>query len=184
MRRADLTRRFRADFEANLKALRVGEVEFNDLLDCEVSEYIKWVNTTDCSYLYDKTTKSLEKHLEEQTACLNRVGSATRLGEIDLACSKHYLPNDWSIYSDVFAMSFAKRFDRQRANSPIAQRVGACAGAQYVTQLNQTGCPPMNLEASTKEALFATDCIDKLRPTLDRQMIAILQDCKAAIRRE
>jgi hypothetical protein len=49
--------------------------------------------------------------------------------------------------------------------------------------LNQIGCTPTNVEASTTEALFATDCIHKNRPILDRRMKAVLHDCRAAVRR-
>jgi hypothetical protein len=182
--RADVTAKLRPSLQTNLKTLRIPDEEFNALLDCEVSEYLKWLNTTDCPYLYDKQTKTLAKHLEEQTACLDKADSTTKLQEIDLACTKRRLSNDWSIYSDVFAKAFARRFDRQHVSSPTAQRVGACAAAQYVAQLSRAGCVPMNLEASTEEALFATDCIDKLKPKWDRQMPAVFRDCRAVAGRD
>jgi hypothetical protein len=180
--RADLTREIQASLEGNVKTAHLPETAFKALLDCEVGAYIQWLNTTDCSYLHDKTTQSLEEHLKEQQACLTWANNGAKLAEIDLSCTKA-LPNEWSLYSDMFAQTFATRADRHHPTSPAAQQVGACAAAQYVTQLNQTGCRPMTLDASTKEALFATDCTDKLRPSLDQQMNAVLRDCRAAIRR-
>jgi hypothetical protein len=38
----------------------------------------------------------------------------------------------------------------------------------------------MNLEAPTAAGLFATDCVDKLKPTLERKVPGILRGCEAA----
>jgi hypothetical protein len=178
--RADLTRQFRDSLGTNLKGVRISDEGLDALLDCEVSDYIKWLNTTDCPYLFDKATTSLAGHLEEQRDCLDRVGSAAKLREIDLACTKRYLPNDYSIYSDLFTNKFAARFDRHHPFSPSAQRVGACVATRYLTELTRAGCKPMNLAVSTEAGLFATDCVDKLKPTLERQVPAILRGCEAA----
>jgi catechol 2,3-dioxygenase-like lactoylglutathione lyase family enzyme len=178
--RADLTRQLRDSLGTTLTGVRLSDEGLDALLDCEVSDYIKWLNTTDCPYLYDQATTSLAGHREEQRACLNRVGSAAKLREIDFGCTKRYLPNDYSIYSELFTNTFAARFDRHHPFSPSAQRVGACVAGRYLTELTRAGCRPMNLEASTAAGLFATDCVHKLKPTLERRVPGILRGCEAA----
>ena len=180
--RVDLTPQIRADLEANLKLAHVPESIFKALLDCEVTSYIQWLNTTDCSYLFDKATTTLEWHLKEQKACLERADATTRLQEIDLACTKLKLPNEWSIFQGMFAQSFAETVDRRHPKSPIARKMGACAADRYVSELNHIGCKPMDVEASTREAMFATDCIHENQSALDRRMTAVLHDCRAAAR--
>ena len=181
--RASLTRKIRAALEANTKLLHIPEPAFEALLDCEVTSYIQWLNTTDCSYLYDEATTTVEWHLKEQNACLERAGVKTRWKEIDLECTKLKVPNEWSIYEDMFAKTFAASVDWQHPNSPAAQKVGACAADQYVAELNRLGCAPMNVEAPTREAMLSKDCIHKNRPILDRRMKAVLHDCRAAVGR-
>ena len=58
--RVNLTSQLRPELEANLKPAHVPESAFTALLDCEVTSYIQWLNTTDCSYLSDKATTTLE----------------------------------------------------------------------------------------------------------------------------
>ena len=182
--RADLTPGIRAGLlEADLKLAHIPELVFKSLLDCEVASYIQWLNTTDCAYLYDKATTTLEWHLKEQNACLERAGVTARMKEIDLECTKVKLPNGWPLYEEMFAETFAETVDRQHPNSPTARKIGACAADQYVTELNHLGCTPMNVEASTREAMFATDCVHKNQPILDRRMRAVLHDCRAAVSR-
>ena len=175
--RVDLTSQIRADLEANTKSIHVPEPAFKALLDCEVTSYIRWLNRTDCSYLFDQATTTLEWHLKDQKACLERADAATRLKEIDLQCTKLKLPNEWSIFAGMFAQTFAETVDPRHPNSPAAQKVGACAADRYVTELNHLGCKPMDVEASTREAIFATECIQENRPVLDRRMKAVLHDC-------
>jgi hypothetical protein len=91
---ADLTPKIRAALEARMKAIHIPEVAFEPLLDCEVTSYIQWLNTTDCSYAYDKATTTLEWHLKEQNACVERAGLTTRWKEIDLECRKLKIPNE------------------------------------------------------------------------------------------
>jgi len=181
--RVDVTSQIRTDLAANLKSAHVPEPAFKALLDCEVTSYIQWLNTTDCSYLFDKATTTLEWHLKDQKACLEQADAATRLKEIDLECTKLKLPNEWSIFQGMFAQTFAETVDRRHPNSPTAQKVGACAADRYVTELNHMGCKPMDIEASTREAMFATDCIHENQPMLDRRMTAVLHDCRAAVGR-
>jgi hypothetical protein len=38
----------------------------------------------------------------------------------------------------------------------------------------------MDVEASTREAMFATECIHENQAMLDRRMTAVLHDCRAA----
>jgi hypothetical protein len=178
--RADLTRQLRDSLGTTLKGVRLSDEGLDALLDCEVSDFIKWLNTTDCPYLYDQATTSHAGHREEQRACLDRVGSAAKLREIDFTCTKRYLPNDYSIYSELFTNTFAARFDRHHPFSPSAQRVGACVATRYLTELTRAGCRPMNLEAPTAAGLFTRDCVDKLKPTLERQVPGILRGCEAA----
>jgi hypothetical protein len=180
--RVDLTSQIRPDLEANLKLAQVPAPVFTALLDCEVTSYIQWLNTTDCSYLFDKATTTLEWHLKDQKACLERADATARLQEIDLACTKLKLPNEWSIFEEMFAQTFAETVDRRHPKSPTARKVGACAADRYVSELNHIGCKPMDVEASTREAMFATDCIHENQPILDRRMTAVLHDCRAAAR--
>jgi hypothetical protein len=180
--RVDLTSQIRPDLEANLKLVHVPESAFQALLDCEVTSYIQWLNTTDCSYLFDKATTTLEWHLKDQKDCLERADATTRLKEIDLECTKLKLPNEWSIFEDMFAQTFAETVDRRHPKSPTARKMGACAARQYVSELNHLGCKPMDVDASTREAMFATDCIHENQPMLDRRMTAVLHDCRAAAR--
>jgi hypothetical protein len=91
--RVDLTSQIRPDLEAKLKLIHVPEAAFEALLDCEVTSYIQWLNTTDCSYLFDKATTTPEWHVKDQKDCLERADAATRLKEIDLACTKLKLPS-------------------------------------------------------------------------------------------
>src|SRR6185437_11203397 len=56
--RADLTRQLRDSLGTTLKGVRLSDEGLDALLDCEVSDFIKWLNTTDCPYLYDKATTS------------------------------------------------------------------------------------------------------------------------------
>jgi hypothetical protein len=182
--RAELTPQVRGGLEAGLRMLHVPDKAFDALLDCEVTELIQWWNTTDCAYLYDPATKSLEQHLKEQQACADRADSLEQKKKIDLDCMKRTLPNDWSIYKDVYTKQLAEMVDRKRPNSPTAQKVSACAVDQYVALLNHTGCVPMNLDASTPVEMFADHCREKLKPMLMKRRVEILRDCRAAAKRD
>ena len=175
--RAGLASRIRGDLEGDMKSIHVPEQEFTALLDCEVTAYIQWLNTTPCAYLYDQATTTLDWHLRNQKACLEQAGAATRLKEIDLQCTKLKLPNEWSIFEGMFARTFAETIDRRHPDSPTARRVGACAAGRYVTELDHLGCKPMDVEATTREEMFAAECIHDNQPLLDQRMRAVFHDC-------
>jgi len=104
--------------------------------------------------------------------------------EIDLACSKAHVPNDWLIFSYIYAKSFAASFDPKRPESPKARSIGACVADHYMAQMNATECRPMNLNGTTSDELWANDgCMDKYKQSMDTKRNAMFRDCIAAQRR-
>jgi hypothetical protein len=77
----------RARSEASAKGFPSSDGGLTAMLDCKVHQYVEWLSTTECSYRYDDPSKSLDEHLEDQKACLDRAGSAAKLRQIGAACA-------------------------------------------------------------------------------------------------
>ena len=128
--------------------------------------------------MYDKSVMPLADHLRAQDACIIKAGNTAKSVEIDLACTKTNIPNDWSIFSYGFAQMFAQSFEPKHPNSPTAQRLGACVAGQYVQDIKRAGCVPMKLSAVTADDLFGgSDCLTKNKRSLDKKIEAIVSDC-------
>lgn len=177
--RDELTAKLRASMVANLGDVRLPQDVFNVLLDCEVSGQIAWLNTTGCAYRFDKATKTLAQHLSEQDACVTKAGNVAKAAEIDFACMKAHIPNDWSVFGYMYSKTFAASLEPKHPESQGARRLGSCVASLYLKEVEVLGCKPMNLDATTSEELFSSRCVDAHQRELDRLMPGLVRDCAA-----
>ena len=70
----DAREEFRPLYEQIYRDLAIEPQIHKRLINCALDDSIDFLNTTDCSYLYNPKTTSEAEHAARQDACLNDLG--------------------------------------------------------------------------------------------------------------
>ncbi|MBN2340812.1 MAG: hypothetical protein JXX29_12770 [Deltaproteobacteria bacterium] len=74
----------------------------NKIATCIVEKSIKFLNGTDCSYLYNTATTTESEHLANQEKCLDKVKFEKNQEGFTLECLKANMPGKWSVMKKIF----------------------------------------------------------------------------------
>jgi hypothetical protein len=147
--------------------------------ECIAGKSVEFLNTTDCSYLYNKATSSEADHLADQAACMQKVGYEKKEEAFSLDCLKQLLPDDWKHLRKTLVAVFTALRTKGGAGAAQAKTQAVCIVDKTIAMANQRKCPFVNRAAEKAQDLIngLDDCIggaDK-----DPEYLAIFAACIA-----
>ncbi len=153
----------------------------NDIIQtissCISDKSIAFLNTTDCSYLYNTSVTTEAQHLATQEQCMNKVQFDQKQEAFTLECTKVSFPDDWKHMQNPFAVEFEKSFAAAGTTADIAKQIGLCISEKLVAMLNTRQCKLINREAAKMEEIFFSmdDCIKDAQN--DAEFQSIIASC-------
>jgi len=82
--------------ENSLKLPKNLVVGFNEYVDCVVTDYIEFLNTTDCKYHYNESIISEQNHLLKQSKCLKENKNILAIDRIVQECKNKTIEKKYS----------------------------------------------------------------------------------------
>ena len=129
--------------------------------NCIADKSIAFLNTTDCSYLYNTATTTEAQHLAAQEQCMNKVQFDQKQEGFTLECTREAFPDDWKYMQNIFSGEFEKSFAAQGVPADTAKQMGLCIADKLTTLMNTRQCKLINRQAAKVEDIFygLEDCI-------------------------
>jgi hypothetical protein len=140
---------------------------------CITDKSVAFLNTTDCSYLYNTATTTEAQHLAAQEQCMAKVQFEKKQEGYTLDCTKESFPDDWKLMHGLFVDEFEKSFAAQGVPADKAKEIGVCISDKLMTLLNTRKCKLINRAATNPEQIFFTldDCIKDTENDKDFQAV-------------
>jgi hypothetical protein len=175
--KAEVAQQQKAAYAESLKGIGLSDAVLDALAGCTADKAIAFLNTTDCSYLYNQTTTSEEEHLAEQEKCMDKVGYSAKEEQFSFECMKANIPNDWNIMSAQLKESLAAGFVAEGLDAAIAGPYAECAVPKMVALMKKRECPLINKTAEKPEDLMLSsdDCFKDM--DTDKEFAEIFTGC-------
>ena len=144
---------------------------------CISDKSIAFLNTTDCSYLYNTATTTEAQHLAAQEQCMIKVQFEQKQEGFTMECTKASFPDDWKYMHNIFSSEFEKSFAAEGAPADAAKQMGLCISEKLTAMLNARQCKLINRQATKAEDIFfgMDDCIKDSEN--DKEFQAIISSC-------
>jgi len=121
---------------------------------CVADKSIAYLNTTDCSYLYNTATTSEAEHLAAQELCLKKVDFEGKQAGYTLECTRADFPDDWQVMRGLLAGEFEKSLVEESTPAEAAKLAGGCMADKLVVLLAGRKCPLVNRNAAKPEEML------------------------------
>lgn len=174
---AELQGKIQGVLQQSLSVFELPNNVTQKMAKCTTAKAIEFLNATDCSYLYNETTTSEEKHLAGQEECLKRAGYESKEEQFTFECMKEHFPNDWKYMKKTLEDSFVSSFSQEGVEKPEAITMSACITGKSIELLNARKCALVNKAAAKPEELISSmdGCIKD--PDNDKDFQAIIEEC-------
>ncbi|MBN2528743.1 MAG: hypothetical protein JXR76_20300 [Deltaproteobacteria bacterium] len=169
----EISKLMKPDFEG----LVLDETNQENITNCIVDKSIKFLNETDCSYLYNTATTSETEHLANQETCLAKVRFTEHQEGFRLECLKTYLPRSWKLMEKVFMGIYEEAYIRQGIPEAEAKQIGECISGKLVALFDGRQYKLIDDQSRDVENLFFP--ADKYIPDFekDEEIVVILTEC-------
>lgn len=128
-----------------------------DIVTCMTLKATAFLNTTNCTYAYNESTTSRDRHLATQRACLKSVRYDEHETVWALDCLQEHGPDDWSFYRGIIAAQVEGASAERGMDPKQAAEMGECMGEKLALRLQQTGCKPLNRDATKAAEVLRLD---------------------------
>ncbi len=144
---------------------------------CITDKSIAFLNTTDCSYLYNTATTTEAQHLAAQEQCMAKVQFDQKQEGYTLDCTKENFPDDWKFMHSIFMEQFELSFTSQGFPADKAKDIGACVSDKLIALVTTRQCKLINRAANKAEDIFFSldDCIKDTEN--DKDFKAVITTC-------
>jgi len=178
--KAEMNTTFMGVLTQEYSAFALPPATLTTISNCITDRAVAYLNTTDCSYLYNPNTTSESEHLAQQEACMVKVEYEQKEADFTIQCTKENFPEDWKHMQTLLGESFTAVFVAQGVPEATAKTASACVAQKAVALINQRKCPLVNKAATKGEEMFYTidDCIKD--PENDAEFQAIWTTCTPA----
>lgn len=174
-----------ADFEAELAEMMNTEYDVFDLSQgdknkfatCVAKKSIKFLNGTDCSYLYNPATTSEAEHLANQEKCLEEVKFENHQGGFILECLKEKMPTSWAVMKKIFIGVYEEAYTSQGVSSTEAKKIAECIATKLTALCDARKYKLIDEKAQDIEGLLIG--VDTYIPDFekDEEVSAIMNGC-------
>lgn len=175
--RPDLLGKFRTALNERFDGMD-GAADASMLItECMTQSAITFLNGTDCSYLYNKSTTTEAEHLSSQEACFKKVGYEVKEKELFVNCMKEKFPGDWKMMRTVLIKEFTGVFEKKGIPADKAKVIAVCSVDADIETLNASDCKFLNKEAKSGDDILRTvdECFE--RPPLQEALNANVKKC-------
>jgi len=132
----------------------LSQTDRDNIAGCIADKSIGFLNTTDCSYLYNTATTSEVEHLAAQEKCMNNVQFSKKQEAFSVECLKAHIPANWSVMEKVFTGVYEDAYVEQGIAAPQAKQIGECMSRKLVALCNERKYPLVDQTATAPENLF------------------------------
>jgi hypothetical protein len=176
----ELMAQFSSTFATDWSMFELGQPKIQELADCCATKAVAFLNTTDCSYLYNQTTTTEEEHLKNQEVCMAKVKYDEEEMKFSLECLREHFPEDWKHLKAPLIQGYESSFTSNGVPAAEAKKMATCITDGSVTLANNRKCPVVNKQATTFEDLVNSidTCIKD--PDNDVDFQNVLKSCGAA----
>jgi hypothetical protein len=177
----ELAANFQATFAKDFASFELGPANIKTLSDCCAEKAVAFLNTTDCSYLYNQTTTSEAEHTKNQEACLAKVKYTEQEEKIGLACLLQHFPNDWKHLKNFMREAYEASFAQSGMSAADIKKTSQCLADGSVKIANQRKCQVVNKQATNLETLFNNFDTCMKEPGKDAEFEALMASCGGVI---
>ena len=177
--KGDLMSQFSSTFANDWAMFNLGPAKIQELSDCCATKAVAFLNTTDCSYLYNQATTSEAEHLKNQEACMAKAKYEEEELKFSLECMRDHFPEDWKHLRTPLVQGYESSFTANGVSAADAKKMAECIADGSVTLANNRKCPVVNKQAKTFEELVNSIDTCVKDPDNDPDFQAILKSCGA-----
>ena len=91
----ELMAQFSSTFATDWAMFNLSQPDIQQMSDCCATKAVEFLNTTDCSYLYNQNTTTEAEHLKNQETCMAKVKYDEAELKFSLDCMRQHFPEDW-----------------------------------------------------------------------------------------
>ncbi len=167
----------RAAYAEGFKGVKLSGRTLDALAACTTDKAIAFLNTTDCSYLYNQATTSEQEHLAAQEKCFNEVGYEAKEMQFTLECTKKHFPNDWSIMEETLTGELAEGFAAEGMDEKASNALATCVVPKLIALMKTRKCALVNPAAQNMEELMLSseDCFEDIEN--DEEFKQLFESC-------
>ena len=175
----ELMAQFSSTFATDWAMFDLGPTKIQELADCCAAKAVEFLNTTDCSYLYNQATTSEAEHLKNQEACMAKIKYEEEEMKFSLECLRNGFPEDWKHLKTPLKQGYESSFTENGVPAADAQKMATCIAEGSVKIANERKCPVVNKQATNFEELVNSidTCIKD--PDNDAVFQELLKSCGA-----
>jgi hypothetical protein len=173
----DLSAQFSSAFSTDWAMFNLDTAKIQELSNCCADKAVAFLNSIDCSYLYNQATTSETEHLKKQEACMTKVKYDEAETKFSIDCLREHFPNDWQHLKPPLNQGYEASFIENGVSVADAKKLAVCIAEGCVTLANDRKCPVVNKSATIYENLVndIDTCIKD--PENDPEFQKILKDC-------